>query len=201
MAIENLFIRNERSIAGIQVDGVLRESTFSSVRMTTNPVEVGADITDHVIDEPISFILDGVVTDTPIGLAAVTDSIGGALDINSGLSGSSDKSGQTRSQQLYEKLVNLLSKKDRIEIKSKLKTYDDLIFISISVDQDKDTSLAVFFTAVFQQAFFVEGAESSGSSQDSIGGDKNKVANGATESAGTISTTQPTGAGIESILS
>ena len=54
MAFENLFIRTRKSLGGIQLDAVLSESHNNVVRTTKNPVELGADITDHSIIEPKS---------------------------------------------------------------------------------------------------------------------------------------------------
>ena len=52
MAFENLFIRTKKSIGGIELDAVLTETHNNQVRLTKNPVELGADITDHAVIEP-----------------------------------------------------------------------------------------------------------------------------------------------------
>lgn len=204
MAFENLIIRNVHKIGGIQVDGIVRESTEVSVRATTNPVEFGADITDHIIRNPKRITLEGVATDTPLGAAAISNlasTIGGVADSVTGLFGSSEPKGLTRSQQVYKDLVDLLELREPIELITKLKTYDELIFESITVDQDKNTSRAVFFTATFIEIITVFGARSSDTvDQDNTTTTEAGVGYGATENGGFSGTTQPTTAGTENVL-
>jgi len=160
MALERIIIRPQRSIDGIQIDGILKESTTVSVRTTSNPVESGRDITDHVIINPIKLVLEGVISDAQLGaagIANITNTIGGVFD-QSGIFGSSTIGGQTRSQQLYGELVTKLQQRQLLTITTKLKEYDNLVFESISVDQDKDTSQSVFFTATFAEVLIVTDA-------------------------------------------
>lgn len=159
MAFENLFITNKSKIGGISIDGSIREVTTRTMRISSNPIEDGSNIADHVIREPIRVVIEGVITDTPMGLAAFTDgsasTIGGVVDSISGIFGKSTSSGDTRSRQAYKELVSLLEKKELLEIVTKLETYDNLIFESITVNQDKTTAKSVFFLAYFSEALVV----------------------------------------------
>ncbi len=162
MAIERIIIRTERDIDGVKIDGILTENTDVKVRVTTNPIESGADIIDHVIKVPVNLTLEGVITDTPLGAAAfanIGNAIGGAIDSLTGLVGSSESQGLSRSQQGYKMLVDLLKKRELISIKTKLSEYDNLVFQSIIVNQDKNTSRAVFFTATFIEVFLVQSGQ------------------------------------------
>ena len=70
MAFENLFIRKKKAIGGIELDAILSESHSNEVTITTNPVELGADITDHAIIQPKKLQILAQVSDTPLGSAA-----------------------------------------------------------------------------------------------------------------------------------
>lgn len=142
MAIQNLFIRPERSIAGIKIDGVLYESHSNTADVTKNPVESGADITDHVIVQPSVLVIRGVITDTPfVGILSPE-----LIETTQRLFGFSTPSGDTRSQQGYAALVDIQQRREPIVIQTKLVTYNNMIITSLRVNQDKDTSRIVDFT-------------------------------------------------------
>lgn len=53
-------------IASFEVDAVLSETTTFSREVTTNPVENGSPIADHIIKNPIELEIQAIVTDAPI---------------------------------------------------------------------------------------------------------------------------------------
>jgi len=156
MAFENLLITVKRQIGGIKVDGVITESTERTMRVTTNPVESGVNIADHVIQEPLRYSMTGVITDTPIGAAAFSQLAGSVVDAATGIFGESESSGATRSQQAYNELVALMNAKEIITVDTTLQKYEDLIFESIVVNADKNTANGIHFSASFVQAFIVK---------------------------------------------
>lgn len=160
MAFENLIIRDAHKIGGIVIDGIISEITVRTMRMTTNPVEDGNTISDHIVKEPMQYTLEGAITDTPMGLAGIQSAVTGVKDSVSGLFGASEDSGQTRSQNVYFALVNLLESRGLLKVDTSLKTYDNLVFETITVNQDKTNSRAVFFTATFKQALITVSSSS-----------------------------------------
>lgn len=48
-----------------ELDGVVSEAHTSQVKLTKNPVEFGADISNHAITQPFKIIVKGVVTNSP----------------------------------------------------------------------------------------------------------------------------------------
>ncbi len=174
MAFENLLIRKKRKIGGIAIDGVIEETTNRSVRITEHPVEDATTISDHVIRVPLAYIMEGVITDTPLATEAIT----GIVDSVSGVFGKSEESGQTRSQQIFSELVKLLDAREIIEIQATLQLYKDLVFESISVKQDKDTSRSIHFTATFKQVLIVKSASTEVDARN-ISNEKDKAGQGA----------------------
>lgn len=136
MALENLFIRKEKSLGGVKLDAIITESHDNAFRKTSNPVELGADITDHVIIENKKLTIAGVVSDNPIGLAA----LGQIVDNVTGLFGTSNEANITRSNAAYNALVQLAETREPLEVQTKLRLYENMIITGISCSQDKNTS-------------------------------------------------------------
>ena len=157
MAFGDLIVRRKRQIGGISIDGVLTENTVRTFRMTSHPIESGENVADHIITEPLTYTMEGVITDTPFGFGK-DDPSSGVKDSVSGIFGKSDPTGQTRSQQIYYELVKLMDKKDLLVVQAALKTYEDLVMETISVTQTKHKSRSIWFTATFRQAIIVKTA-------------------------------------------
>ncbi len=139
MAFENLFIRTKKSLGGVQLDAVLTETHESPVVITKNPIEFGADITDHAIIEPKKLNILAEVSDTPLGTAA----FGEIVDLVTGLFGTATSDNLTRSNAAYNALIQLQETLEPIEIQTKLKLYKDMLITNISTTQDKNTSRIV----------------------------------------------------------
>ena len=116
MAFENLFIRTKKSIGGIELDAVLSETHVNQVRLTKNPIELGADITDHSIVEAKRINIVAQVSDNPLGSAA----FGQIIDLVTGLFGTSTTQNITRSNAAYAAIVQLMETREPIEIQTKL---------------------------------------------------------------------------------
>lgn len=136
MAFENLFIRTKRSLGGVQLDAVLTETHNNIVRLTKNPIEFGADITDHAVIEPKKLNILAEVSDTPLGVAA----FGQIVDSTTGLFGTTTTDNLTRSVAAYNALVLLQETREPIEVQTRLKLYQNMIITDISITQDKDSS-------------------------------------------------------------
>lgn len=152
MPFENLFIRTQRSIGGIELDAVLSEGHNSTIRLTKNPVEFGAEITDHSIIEPKKINIVAEVSDTPLGLAA----FGQIVDTITGLFGTSTVESITRSNAAYGAMILLQEAREPLEIQTKLKLYQDMIITNISTVQDKDTSRIVRMIIDLEEILIVQ---------------------------------------------
>lgn len=162
MAFENLFIRTKRTIGSIQLDTVLFEEHQGSVTITKNPVEAGADITDHAIVQPDILIIQGAVTDSPLGTA----SLGQLVDSITSLFGTSTSSNATRSQQAYEAFVTLKNNAEPLDVTTRLKTYSNMLITSLSTSQDKDTSQIAILDIILEEVIITESTSLSLSESD-----------------------------------
>lgn len=200
MALQNLLITVKRKIGGIKVDGVITESTQRSMRVTTNPVENGFVVSDHVIEEPVRYSMTGIITDTPLGAAAFSQLAGSVVDAVSGVFGQSESSGVTRSKQAYNELVELMKRKEIISVDTSLQRYDNLIFESLMINADKNTSNGIHFSASFVEAIVVTTARQSVDA-DRIDGEENSAAFSEKSNSGFNGTTPSDGIQSDNIRS
>lgn len=152
MAFENLFIRTKKSIGGIELDAVISETHDNRVRLTKNPVELGADITDHAIVEPKKITIVAQVSDNPLGTAA----FGQIVDLVTGLFGSSTTQNITRSNAAYSAMVQLMEQREPIQVQTKLKLYEDMVITNLTTSQDKDSSRIVLMTIHMEEVLITE---------------------------------------------
>ena len=152
MAFENLFIRTQKAIGDIQLDAVISESHTNEVSLTSNPVELGAEITDHAVVQPKQLNIVAQVSDTPMGLAA----FGQIVDSVTGLFGTSTTDNITRSNAAYNALIQSQEEREPIEIQTKLKLYTNMIITNVSVQQDKNTSRIVRMSIDVQQVIITQ---------------------------------------------
>ena len=152
MSFENLFIRTEKSIGGIQLDAVISESHVNEVSLTSNPVEFGAEITDNAVTQPKKVNILAEVSDTPLGLAA----FGQIVDLVTGLFGTSTTDNITRSNAAYNAIIQLQEEREPIEIQTRLKLYTNMIITNVSVQQDKNTSRIARMSIDLQQVIITE---------------------------------------------
>lgn len=141
MSLENLFIRTKRFIDDIQLDAVIREGHEAAVRVTTNPVELGADITDHSVYLPRVLNLNAQISDTPMGTITTTELVNAV----SGLFGSSTESNITRSQASYKKLEALMVARELVTVETRLRKYTNMIITNLHTLESKSTSRVLLF--------------------------------------------------------
>jgi len=177
MAFENIFIRVPNKIGSITLDAVIEESHGSPVRLTTNPVEEGVDITDHAIIEPKTLSMRAVVSDNPLGIAAFTK----IVDDITGLFGSSTSENNTRSNQAYSALVTLQEARQPLEIITSLLVYTDMFITDINTIRDKDTSKIVFMDITFEEVLITSSEIITLSEEDLASGATQKQAASKTE--------------------
>jgi len=141
MSIAKLRFKKGNYIKDISVDVIITESANASAQITSNPVEKGADYNDHVIIQPMTFSMTGVITD-----AATT-----AVDVATRITSADSYTAVTSpSKDSWQDLLSLHASAQPFDLVQNLKTYKNVIFVSISESQDKDTSRGLFFTATFQ---------------------------------------------------
>jgi len=121
----------------IELDAVLDENHEWSAEATSNPVEVGAPVTDHVIDQSDKLKLRGFVTDTPIVLSQSVEGV-----VNSGAVGN-------RTQAVFDLLHQLLKLKEPMTVYTKHRIYDDMVLTNVTIPRAAGVGEAIEFSAEF----------------------------------------------------
>lgn len=132
MSLTQLFFNEETKIADITIDAIISESASSKATLTKNPVEKGADTTDHIRLEPMSFSATGIVSDTPVKL------LGNAVNIFK-------NSGYRISQQTWDKLLLLQAKREPFTLVQGLRSYDNIVIEELNYTQDVNTNNVLIF--------------------------------------------------------
>lgn len=147
MSIAQLFFKKGNFISTVSLDIIINESASATVRVTENPVEFGANMNDHIITEPMTFTVSGVVSNIS------SNKIGQFLRIPTIFSKNTSKS-----KEAWEKLLELQINKTPFTLVQGLKEYKNIVILSLTESQDKDTANGLFFTATMKEIIFA-GAE------------------------------------------
>jgi hypothetical protein len=142
----NLFFGGEQfktnfgnDFGNIELDATLEEGHEWNADVTTNPVEIGADITDHVIEQPDRVSIRGVVSDTPLN-----GIIGNIVSFINSLTGA-----EQRSQAVFDLLHELIKLKQPMTIVTKYHIYTDMVLASVNIPRNSGTGEAIEFNAEF----------------------------------------------------
>ena len=145
MALANLIFSKENKLATVELDIVVSEGVTTSSTITENPVEQGADVTDHIITNAMTFSMTGMVSDTPVKF------LGGKLGGNA-----NDVLGLERpTTKAWDALLELQATKEPFTLITGLKEYDNVFIESLTTIQDKDTSQILNFTANMKEIIMV----------------------------------------------
>ena len=133
-------------IGELYPDIILEEAHNSSVEITNHPVEDGADISDHARVTPKRITLRGGVSDSP-------SSALGFIDWVSGLAGGGVQS--SRSQEFFEKLLQLQERLEPFDIMTRRKFYQNMLITSLAINDDSGSGGALIFSAECKEIIIV----------------------------------------------
>lgn len=114
----------------IELDAALDENHEWSAEATINPVEEGAPVTDHVIEQSDKLKIKGFVTDTPL---TASQSVGQI----------------SRSQEVFDLLYELIKLKEPMTVYTKHKIYDDMVMTNVTIPRAAGVGAAIEFSAEF----------------------------------------------------
>jgi len=121
----------------IELDATLDETHEWRAEATSNPVEQGAPVTDHVIEQSDKIRIRGFVTDTPLTASASVQGVvnGRKLD--------------NRTQGVFELLDQLIKLKEPMSVYTKHKVYGDMVLTAVTIPRSAADGEAIEFTAEF----------------------------------------------------
>ncbi len=159
MAIVTLFSTKSPTIAGLEFDAVLEDTYEADIELTRYGVEVGTNVADHAIIQPIRWRLIGAMSNNELR-ASATDFITGAVSsqfsavgaFTSGLSagflaGSSD----TRSSSTFRALQDLQIARQPFAIDAGDVTLVNMVIVSLRRTKTADNEGGLIFECDLQE--------------------------------------------------
>jgi len=125
-------------------DAVMRESHHSELVVTDNPVETGVVVADHAYMAPLRLDIEAAVGD--FWLHAVGPN-GAAVD-------DPFASSAGRSVSAFEQLQALQATAEPFSVQAGLRLYDNMVIVTIDVDQDANTGNILKFRASLREVIF-----------------------------------------------
>ena len=140
MSISQLIFKKGNFIGEIQLDVIVSESAKTNTTITSNPVENGADVNDHIIINPMTFSMSGIVSDTKVSLISTIAAF---------------TKESSPSIEAWDALLELQASRIPFTLITNLKAYDNVVIENLAETQDKETSNSLHFTANLKEFIFV----------------------------------------------
>lgn len=116
-------------ISSVFLDAVLDENYQYNARVTNYPVENGQIVSDHIINDPFTLSLSGVVSDTPLAILSPFN----------------------RSIDAFDRLIRVYENKERVTVITGIKVYTDMVMTSLSVPRNVFSGQSLTFNIELQR--------------------------------------------------
>lgn len=133
MVLSLLFGRKyaQSNVGGVFLDATLSEEHAYISRVTNYPVEDGRIISDHIINEPETLQITGIVSDTPLSILSPFN----------------------RSTDAFNRLVRIHTNRERITVVTGIKVYTNMVMTSLQVPRNVNTGQSLTFVIELQKIF------------------------------------------------
>lgn len=140
----------------LTVECTVEEVHSASAEVTEFPVEVGADITDHVRPKPKGLVLTGLISDTPLDtslLRAAISNVPFAFEI-AGAANPAERTVLSRSELFFAALQALLDARAPFLVHTPYRDYENMVLTDLSVPRDHTEG--VTFRATLREIILAE---------------------------------------------
>jgi hypothetical protein len=134
------------NIGGIAVQTTIEEAMTDSLDITENPVEQGADITDHAYVKPSNLVMRcGWSNSNPSAAlnAVVSLFTGGSLSVHDYVSS------------VYAQLLALQQSRQPFTVSTSIRLYQNMLMPTIALTRDKTNSQALMVTVTMKNVLLV----------------------------------------------
>jgi hypothetical protein len=125
------------SLGNIELDAALEETHEWVAEATSNPVEEGAPVTDHVIEQADKIRINGFVSNSPV-----------TSSFSFGAFGSSNGR-VSKSQEVFDLLHELIKMKEPVTVYTRYRLYENMILTNVSIPRTAGVGEAIEFSAEF----------------------------------------------------
>lgn len=147
---KNLLIANKTVIGDLILDASHIENIKYSSKLTDHYVENGSVISDHILLQPVSFSLEGSVTDDSIDIVGYAQSFFNLPKFNS----SNISNRGAKQIAAYELLTSLYNSKSLVTVVAYLDTFTDMAIENLVFPNDANTGNRLFFKIELKKANF-----------------------------------------------
>ena len=118
-------------IGSVTLDATINEEHNYTAQVTNYPLENGTDISDHIINQPVTVQITGIVSDTPLSLL----------------------SSFNRSIDAFNKLILIYERKERITVVTGIKVYTNMVMTNLQIPRDVSTGQSLSFSIELQKIY------------------------------------------------
>lgn len=136
------------TIDGYEIDCEVSSEPSYESEVTSHPVEKGADTTDHVRLLPGRLVIEGIVSDSPVG--PIRDRRG---DVDA-----DGRFAFKPSDDAFAWLLDVRARRQPVTVVTGRRTYKNMILQTLTPHDDATTGRALNFTATFVEMQFVTNA-------------------------------------------
>lgn len=136
----------KRSIGSIVAHVTMEEVATDELQITEHPVELGANITDHVFKKPADLI---------VRCGWSNASLGGVKGLITALQGG-DAFGSDYVSGVYNQLLALQESRIPFDVSTGKRLYTNMLMRSLGVTTDEKSEYTLMVTAVFKQVLIVQ---------------------------------------------
>lgn len=140
-------------VGSVELDVTLREDHNYSSRVTNYPVEDGAIISDHIINDPNILTLEGIVTDTPLSILTFFN----------------------RSVDAFNRLIEVHEKRELVTVVTGIKVYPNMAITLLNVPRDVTTGQSLKFTIELQNVILDTSVRIEINEENLFGGVQSKI--------------------------
>ena len=153
----NQLVYVKTNIGGYFFDAVIRSEHSSTLRMTSHPVQTGANIVDHSYLEPATLVMEIVMSD------AMDSLVPGQFTER-----------YTKSVSAYQVLLDLQAARLPLQVLTRLKLYQNMLIEEINAPDDVKTLYGLRCSVTMREIFVVEVAKTTVSARPQTTGQSNR---------------------------
>lgn len=136
---QSITIIKPHKVGSYSFDVTFFERHQADVDITEQPIELGADITDHAFVKPLRLSVGGAVSDVPLRANPSFDA----------------SSSNARSSSAYQSVLKSMYTRQLITVQTGLANYPNMVMESLEAAQDKSTPDVFNFVMNLRQIFIV----------------------------------------------
>jgi len=154
------YAERDGTVKPLDVDAVVHEANTAISEVSDNPVELGADVTDHIRDKSDALVIEFVISNTPTRVPS-SHADGATGGVRTG-AGGDDKGVVLRFDAQFDRVYVVREDLARVKrlgllwrIETALRIYEDFLIEQLVVDRDAKSGKSAKFTLQMRRAIFV----------------------------------------------